>query len=306
MFFPMGLSPKKEIYFLLLCLTFLFCGCTSSSQPRFDGEKAFAHLMEQCGFGPRYPGATGHEKTRKYLLDKLSPYTNFVKTQDFVYTDKEQKIDLELTNVIASFYPEKRRRMLFCAHWDTRPFADQDPDTALRLNPILGADDGASGVAVLLEIGRIISRKEPRWGVDLVLFDGEDWGPEEDLEGFCLGSKHFAKNKGDYQPQLGILLDMVGDKDLTFYQEGYSSNYAKEIVDLVWSRAKNMGLSCFKDSIKHFVYDDHIPLLSAGIPCIDVIDFDYPYWHTTQDTPDKCSPESLQKVGELLLNILYH
>lgn len=306
MFFPMGLSPKKEIYFFLLCLTFLFCGCTSSSQPRFDGEKAFAHLMEQCGFGPRCPGSTGHEKTRKYLLDKLSLYTNFVKTQDFAYTDKEQKIDVELTNIIASFYPEKRKRMLLCAHWDTRPFADQDPDTSLRLNPILGADDGASGVAVLLEIGRIISQKEPRWGVDLVLFDGEDWGPEEDLERFCLGSKHFAKNKGDYQPQLGILLDMVGDKDPTFYQEGYSSNYAKEIVDLVWSRAKDMGLSCFKDSIKHFVYDDHIPLLSADIPCIDVIDFDYPYWHTTQDTPDKCSPESLQKVGELLLNILYH
>lgn len=289
-----------------LFLSILFCGCFSSSSPEFDGQRAFSYLLELCQFGPRYPGSAGHQKAKKYLLDKLSFYANLVKTQDFVYSDEEKKIRLELTNIIASFYPEKKDRVILCAHWDTRPVADQDPDTNLRSKPILGANDGASGVAVLLEIARIISQRKPKWGVDMVIFDGEDGGSEGDLNDFCLGSKHFAQNKGDYQPKFGILLDMVGDKDLTIYKEGYSTRYANEIVDLVWAGAKSLGLSCFRDSIKHFVYDDHVPLLSAGIPCIDLIDFDYPYWHTTRDTPDKCSPESMQKIGELLLEVLYH
>jgi len=301
----MIIKTKKEILLHLLFLSILLYGCSSSSLPKFDGEKAFAYLSEQCQFGPRYPGSAGHDRTRKYLLDKLSFQTNLVKTQDFVYFDQSQKVKLELTNIISSFYPEKKERVLLSAHWDTRPLADQDPDTAMRSKPVLGANDGASGVAVLLEIARIISQRKPKWGMDIVFFDGEDWGSEDDLDKFCLGSKYFAENKGGYQPKFGILLDMVGDKELTFYQEGYSSTYAKEIVDLVWSRAKSLGLACFKDSVKHFVYDDHLPLLSAGIPCIDLIDFDYPYWHTTQDTPDKCSPESLQKIGDLLIEILY-
>ncbi len=301
----MNLIRKSNILFFVCFLSFLLYGCISSSPQKFDGEAAFANLLKQCQFGPRNPGSEGHQRTRKYLLDKLSGHTNFIKVQDFVYSDQEQKIELELTNIIASFYPKKTKRILLCAHWDTRPFADRDSDTALQTEPISGANDGASGVAILLEIARIISRSEPKWGVDIILFDGEDGGREGDLEGFCLGSKYFAKNKGAYQPEFGILLDMVGDKDLTVYKEGYSSKYAKKFVDLVWSRAKNLGLSCFKDSVKYFMYDDHIPLLSAGIPVIDLIDFDYPFWHTTSDTPDKCSPESLQKVGNLLLEILY-
>jgi len=301
----MNLTTKRDIFLYSCFLPFLLYGCTSSSQPKFDGERAFANLLEQCQFGPRNPGSEGHQKTRKYLLDKLQRHTNFVKTQDFVYSDQEQKIKLELTNIIASFYPEKNKRVLLCAHWDTRPFADRDPDTTLQAQPILGANDGASGVAVLLEIARIISQKEPLWGVDIILFDGEDGGQEGDLNGFCWGSKYFAKNKGDYQPEFGILLDMVGDKDLAIYKEGYSSRYATRLVDLVWSRAKSLGLSCLKDSVKYFMYDDHVPLLTAGIPVIDLIDFDYPHWHTTSDTPDKCSSKSLQKIGDLILNILY-
>jgi len=300
----MILNPRRNIFLYLFFLSILLC-CCSSSTPKFDGERAFSHLMKQCQFGPRYPGSSGHENTRKYLLDMLSSYSNLVKTQDFVFSDEKQKIELKLSNIIASFYPEKKERVLFCAHWDTRPIADQDPDTALRREPIMGANDGASGVAILLEIAQIISQKSPQRGVDIVLFDGEDWGAGDDLDGFCLGSKYFARNRGDYLPKFGILLDMVGDKDLTIYKEGYSYGYAKEFVDLVWSQAKSLELSCFKDSVKHSIYDDHIPLLSAGIPCIDIIDFDYPYWHTTQDTPDKCSSESLQKIGDLLIDILY-
>jgi glutaminyl-peptide cyclotransferase len=267
--------------------------------------KSFGYLMEQCALGPRNPGSEGHQKCKKYLLDMLGGYTSLVKTQEFVYQDTSQDTKLELTNIIASFYPEKRQRVLLCAHWDTRPFADRDPDSSLREKPILGANDGASGVAVLLEIAGILSQRRPEQGVDIILFDGEDYGPEDELEKFCLGSKHFAKNKGEYRPEFGILLDMIGDEDLDVYKEGHSVRYANHIVDLVWAAAGRLEIECFHDSAKHFVYDDHVPLLEAGIPCIDLIDFDYPYWHTTQDTPDKCSPESLQKIGEVLIEILY-
>lgn len=299
-------TTQAIIFFSIFLLSFIVLSCNSSPPPRFDGEAAFALLQDQCGLGPRNPGSDGHLRAQKYLLDRLSGYTDFVKIQNFVHTDQKHNTDLELTNIIASFYPDKTERMLLCAHWDTRPFADRDPDTSLREQPILGANDGASGVAVLLEICRIISLIEPRWGVDIVLFDGEDGGEEGDWEGFCLGSKYFASNKGDYQPQFGILLDMIGDKDLKLYKEGYSSRFAGGLVDSIWVRAKDLGLDCFKDSVKYFMYDDHVPLLSAGIPVIDLIDFDYPYWHTTSDTPDKCSSQSLQKIGDLLVEILYH
>ena len=302
----MSLINKRAALVGLLSLPTLVFGCSSSPSPEFDGQRAFASLLDQCRFGPRYPGSVGHQKARKYFLDKLSEHTNFVKVQNFVHSDPEEGIELKLSNIIASFHPKKAKRVLLCAHWDTRPFADHDPDTALRAEPILGANDGASGVAVLLEIARVLSRNEPLWGVDIVLFDGEDGGRAGDLEGFCLGSKHFARNKGDYQPEFGILVDMIGDRELILYKEAYSARYAEELTESVWSKAKEMGLLCFEDSVKYAVYDDHVPLLGAGIPVVDLIDFDYPYWHTTFDTPDKCSPESLQKIGDLLLHILYH
>ncbi len=301
----MNSTIRKNALFYVCLLSILTSDCVSSSPPQFDGERAFADLLEQCRFGPRNPGSAGHGEAKNYFLDKLREHTKFVKIQDFVFSDRDQDVELELTNIIASFYPKKTKRVLLCAHWDTRPFADKDPDTALKAQPILGANDGASGVAVLLEIARIVSLREPLWGVDIVLFDGEDGGEEGDVSGFCLGSEYFAKHKGDYQPEFGMVLDMIGDKELTVYKEGYSSMYAGELVDLVWSRAEGLGLFCFRDSVKHFIYDDHIPLLGAGIAVIDIIDFDYPYWHTTSDTPDKCSPESLQKIGDLLLEILY-
>jgi glutaminyl-peptide cyclotransferase len=302
----MNKDVKSKFFLSVFILPFLILGCTLSPSPQFDGEAAFVLIQEQCELGPRNPGSDGHRKALKYLLDKLSEHTEFVKTQNFVHEDQRQNTKLELYNIIASFYPDKTERILLCAHWDTRPFADRDQDTSLRSQPILGANDGASGVAVLLEISRIVSGNEPKWGVDIVLFDGEDGGEEGDFEGFCLGSKYFAKNKGDYQPHFGILLDMIGDRDLEIYKEGYSSRYAKGIVDSVWSWAHDMGLFCFKDSIKYYMYDDHVPLLGAGIPVIDLIDFDFPFWHTTSDTPDKCSPQSLQKIGNLLVEIIYH
>ncbi|HEX7402223.1 MAG TPA: M28 family peptidase [candidate division Zixibacteria bacterium] len=294
---------------MVFCLVLLFVllgSCSSSTVPRFDAPRAFTYITEQCQMGPRYPGSVGHEKARKYLLERLSGYTPLVKTQEFTYRDEEKQLDLQLTNIIASFYPEKKERILLCAHWDTRPMADHDPDSSLRSQPILGANDGASGVAIMLEVARILSEEEPPWGVDLIFFDGEDWGPESQVDKFCLGSKYFAKNKGNYQPHLGILLDMVADQDLKLYKEGFSCTYAPQLVDFIWAKAHNLGFSCFNDTIMYYLYDDHLPLLKAGIPCIDLIDFDYPWYHTTSDTPDKCSPQSLQIMGDLLMDVLYH
>jgi glutaminyl-peptide cyclotransferase len=271
----------------------------------FRGERAYQYLEEECRFGPRNPGSPGHGALKKYLLDFFSAYSNLVKSQDFVWEDTSKSLKLELSNVIVSFYPEKKERVLLCAHWDTRPWADRDSNPENRSTPILGANDGGSGVAVLMELASILSEKKPRYGVDLVFFDGEDLGSDDHPERWCLGSDYFSRNLGGYKATFGILLDMVGDKDLQIYREGYSNQYAKEVVDLVWTKAEKLSIPSFKPEVKNFVIDDHVPLIKAGIPCIDIIDFDYPYWHTLGDTPDKCSPESLEKVGKVILKVLY-
>lgn len=211
-----------------------------------------------------------------------------------------------MTNIIASFGLEKEERILLCAHWDTRPWADQDQTPENREKPILGANDGASGVAILLETARNIQKSEPRYGIDIILFDGEDAGIPGQSESYALGSQYFAKNKDiRYRPSFGILLDMVGDKDLQIYQEENSLEYAPQIVELVWNRAQKLVLPAFIPTPGYEVNDDHLPLIRVGIPCIDIIDFDYDYWHTLEDTPDKCSPESLEQVGMLVLSLLY-
>ena len=211
-----------------------------------------------------------------------------------------------MTNVVASFSLQKTERILLCAHWDSRPWADQDPNSENRDQPVLGANDGASGVAVLLEVARHIQLAEPKYGVDIVLFDGEDSGLPGQPDSYALGAQHFAKNKDfRYRPKFGILLDMVGDKDLQIYQEENSVNYAPQVVERIWNRAQGLGSSSFFASSGYQVTDDHLPLLNVGIPCVNLIDFDYEYWHTLADTPDKCSPESLAEVGRLILSLLY-
>jgi len=212
-----------------------------------------------------------------------------------------------MTNIIASFnkYPKGNRRILLCAHWDTRPFADKDPDEKNRATPIAGANDGASGVAVLLELAKILKANVPAVGVDLILFDGEDYGESGDLENFCLGAREFARNKGEYNPEYGILLDMIGDKDLRIPIEENSQVYAPDIVERIWKRAKKLKLDVFEDEIGSSIFDDHVVLNRAGIRTVDIIDFDYEYWHTVEDTPDKCSPESLYYIGTLLVSLIY-
>jgi glutaminyl-peptide cyclotransferase len=211
-----------------------------------------------------------------------------------------------LTNIIASYNPKSQRRILLCAHWDSRPRADKDSDSTLAHQPIPGANDGASGTAVLLEMGRLFKDHPPAVGVDIVLFDGEDYGIAQEEKGWFLGSTYFARNLRMYKPRLAILLDMVGDKDLKIYREGISQQYSGDLNDYIWDIAKEIGSTAFIDSIKHTISDDHVPLISAGVKAVDLIDFDYPYWHTHEDTPDKCSPASLAEVGRILIAAIYN
>lgn len=272
--------------------------------PDFDENLAFQYLEKQVAFGPRVPNSTAHEECKKFLVNEISKYADAVNVQEFTHSYLGKTFNL--SNIIASFNLKSGFRILLCAHWDSRPYADEEKEASKKVMPVQGANDGASGVAVLLEIARVLKNNPPPIGVDIIFFDGEDYGLSGDLENFCIGSKHFAKNKPpNYNPQFGILLDMVGDKDLQIYKEGNSVRYAPDVVNYVWGIARELGIHEFKDEIKYDVYDDHIPLNEVGIRTINIIDFDYPYWHTTEDTPDKCSPESLDKVGTVVLNVIY-
>jgi len=293
---------------ILAALLFLLLPSFGCGQKRdaFDGQRAFAELQRQVNFGPRYPGSPGHDRCLDYLVATLRSYTDDVRQQSFTFTYGPERVTAKATNVIARFGPGGSPRLLLCAHWDTRPWADHDPDPANRKKPILGANDGASGVAVLLELARVMHARPPREGVVVVLFDAEDEGVEGNDDSYAIGSKVYAERLAqDERPEFGILLDMVGDADLNLYQEGYSLTYAKAYVDLVWQTAQQLGYPEFIPRARYYVVDDHVRLLRVGVPCIDIIDFDYPYWHTLQDTPDKCSPESLQKVGRVLEHVIY-
>jgi hypothetical protein len=281
----------------------------SRRPPGFDGEAAFQRLKEQCDFGPRVPGTEGHRRCRAYLVGALKMLTPQVEEQSFTFRDGSR--DVPMTNIIARFLPPSaagRRTggagVIVAAHWDTRPTADQEPDLARRRRPISGANDGASGVAVLLQLARMLKERPPGVPVWLVLFDGEDYGPGEDR--MYLGAKHFAAHLPADVPREGVLLDMIGDRDLEVFKEIVSSQRAGAVVDRVWEIARSLGYQAqFNPARKYAISDDHLPLLDKGIAMIDVIDFDYPYWHTLGDTVDKCSPASLRVVGDVVAAWIY-
>jgi hypothetical protein len=280
------------------------------SVPAFNGARAFEYLKRQTSFGPRHPNSPGHRACLQYFEATLRPLAEEVKLQRFTHAGYEGET-LRLTNVIASFRPQMRERVILCAHWDTRPRADRDSDPARRNEPILGANDGASGVAVLLEIAALLKETPPPIGVDIVLFDGEDYGMEGDHANYLLGSRYFARTKPPgYLPRFALLLDMVGDRYLEIPKEGYSRRYAPDLVRTVWEKARLLGFAQFVDEDGEDVMDDHLPLNEAGIRAIDIIDFNYPdpsnrYWHTHQDTPENCSAESLEAVGTVLMHVLF-
>jgi hypothetical protein len=283
----------------------------------FDKERALAFLRAQCAFGPRVPGTPPHSRARDYLKRELARWADEVQEQRFSEVLGAGRV--ELTNLIAIFHPsgsekalagkeaaapESSTRVLVCAHWDSRPTADQETDPQRRARPIPGANDGASDTAVVLELSRVLAVRRPPQEVMLVLFDGEDYGPK--IDRMLLGSRHFARNYRGPKPEWAALLDMVGDKNLEIPVEGYSQQMAPKVVERIWQAAEAIGSRPFVRRPGPWVQDDHLPLLRAGIPCIALIDFDYPYWHTLEDTPDKCSADSLQAVGDVLLHAIYN
>lgn len=278
--------------------------------PSLSGERAFKLLVRQTDFGPRNPGSQGHAACLDYLAAELRKYADNVKLQEFTHIGYNGE-RLQLTNIIAAFKPEETDRILLCAHWDTRPRAENDENKSRRNEPILGANDGASGVAVLLEMAALFKQTPPRIGVDIVLFDGEDYGMEGDIQRYLLGARYFAANKpSDYAPRFGVLLDMVGDKYLDIPKEQHSLTYAPDVIALIWNKARELGYPQFVDQVGELMTDDHLPLNEAGIKTVDLIDFDYPdptnrFWHSHQDIPENCSPESLEAVGTVLIHVVY-
>ena len=286
--------------------------------PPFDAQNAYAMVERQVAIGTREPNSEGATKAIAFYKEELSKYADDVKLQEFTEIGYNG-VELKLTNIIASFNPTATTRILLCAHWDSRPRADMDSDPADRDKPILAANDGASGVGVLLEMARIMKANPPSIGVDIVLFDGEDYGDSEvdGLSRYFIGAKYFSENlpKG-YRPSFGILLDMVGDKNAEFSKEPKSVEYAPAVVDIVWRAADHLKLSTFKQRIGAEVQDDHIPLNETGkIPTIDIVDNDLvghrssdpnrKYWHTSDDTMKNISAETLGQVGRLLTYIIY-
>lgn len=272
--------------------------------PKFDGDRAFAILKDQCAFGPRVPNTDPHEKCLAYIKSALAPNVDKVETQTFKYRDTSRHQLLNLTNVIGVINPDAPRKIMLLTHWDTRPTADNELDAADKAKPILGADDAASGTAVLIELAKVFHEQKPAVGVVFLFVDGEDWGPGDDR--MYLGAKYFAKNPGTYKPEYAILLDMIGDDLLDVYREETSENLHRDLNDKVWNAAAALGYSAeFPDKVKYRIGDDHDAMNAGGIPTIDLIDFDYAYWHTLGDTPEHCSAKSLQVTGDVMEKVIY-
>ena len=277
----------------------------------FSADAAFSYLEKQVEFGPRNPGSQGHFKCQAYITEILRSFTSHFTLQPFLHIDSELNRTFSMANIIARF-PGKNpsgQGILLAAHWDTRPRADRESDPELKNQPIPGANDGASGVAVLLEIAKVLSQYPPPVPVDLVFFDGEDYGKSGDRQNYLLGSKYYAKTLRGSTYRFGLLLDMVGDKNLRIRKERYSNKMLPHIVDSVWKRAETLNLSAFENRIGAEIYDDHQPLIQVGVPIIVLIHDSLvgsKYWHTLEDTPDKCSPASLKQVGSLVLSLIYN
>lgn len=289
----------------LLSLVVAACGAKGPQNQEFNGAAAYEYVAVQMRFGVRVPNTPGHRNAGNWIEERLRLTADSVEVQSFLHVTTEGDT-LELRNFIARFRPGDPNRILFMAHWDTRPTADKSLNIGHQMLPVPGANDGGSGVALLLGVADALDLVPPGLGVDLVFVDGEDYGDFSQDVDVLIGSRYFAANLlAGYQPLFGVLFDMIGDTDLQIYQEGNSVSGAPEVVDRVWRAAAEMGYSrTFVPSLRAPIMDDHVPLLEAGIRMIDVIDIDYSYWHTTEDTIDKVSAESLQIVGDVAMALL--
>jgi hypothetical protein len=288
----------------MLALALVSAGACAPRDRAFDAERAWSHLVAQVDAGPRIPGAEGHRATLAYLRGHLEPLADQVLLHEFTEVSPLDSTAMALTNVIAVFGEERTNRMMFGAHWDTRPIADREEADSLRGLPVPGANDGASGVAVLLEVAEALARREPEVGVDLVFFDGEDSGVDDAPRTFALGSQRFVRDHPAYRPRIAVILDMVGRRDARIPREGNSVLYAGWAVESVWGAARDLGLTALVDSVGPATFDDHIAFLEAGIPAVDVLDLRDPAWHTTRDLPENCAPETLDQIGRLVLELI--
>lgn len=282
-----------------------------ASEPEFDGQSAFTFLYRQVELGARVPGSEAHSRAIEMIRDWMERAGAEVRLQTFtaaIHTAPRPDAPLKPvqgTNVIARFGDGGTTDLLLAAHYDSRPWADEESDPEKAMQPVPGANDGASGVAVLMELARLFAESPPPINVDLVFFDIEDAGVSGNNETWCLGSSYYARNHAGLPPQGGVLLDMIGDSDLEIPQEYFSIAYAREWTETVFRVARDVDAWSFYDAPGDAVYDDHVPLLKAGIPMVNLIDFNYEYWHTLNDLPQACSPESLEQVGRVVTRLVY-
>ena len=300
------------------------CGATSDkpaaaaqASNEFNADSAMSYIRQQLAFGPRVPGTEPARKTGDWIVAHLHATADTVLEQRWTHTLANGK-PLPMRNIFARFKPNAKERILYLTHWDTRPVADMESDPVKAGMPIPGANDGASGVALLLAVSDALKKAPPGVGVDLLFVDGEDWGtftPDVDV---LIGSTYFAEHlpSAGYRPLFGVLWDMIGDADLNIYQEVNSAQAAPEVVQKVWGLAKDMGYEkYFIPEAKEPITDDHVPLIKAGLRVIDVIDIDYgprnasglvttSYHHTLDDTIDKVSAKSMKIVGDVAVALL--
>lgn len=289
--------------------------------PAFNADSAYAYCAAQCEFGPRTMNSDAHEKCGKWIAEKFTQLGCEVELQKAALTGYDGTM-LNSTNIIAQYHPDATKRILLCAHWDSRPWADNDPDSANWRKPVMAANDGASGVAVMLEVARLLSLTDSLdLGVDFVCFDAEDWGIPQwenrnDDQSWALGSQYWSQNYHfkSTKPMFGILLDMVGGQGASFYQESFSMKYASDIVRKVWDAAATVGYSSyFVREQSGYITDDHISVNQAGLKTIDVISH-YPdcqassfgpTWHTIYDDMQHLDINTLKAVGQTIIQVLF-
>lgn len=280
-----------------------------------DGKRAFGYLEKICELGPRVAGTRANVQQRQMAAEHFTKLGAKVEEQPFRYPHPLTGRPVDMANLVASWHPERLKRVVLCAHYDTRPQADEEINPDRIRKPFIGANDGASGVALLMEIANHLDKIETPWGVDLVLFDGEElvYGNNPRRGEYFLGSTRFAqvyaaKQRQRSRPRVeyvaGILFDMVGGKHLLIKREPNSMDKAPGVMREVWAVARQLGARSFSNEVGREVMDDHLPLNQVGIPTIDLIDFDYPFWHKIDDLPENCSPESLAEVGRVVTSWL--
>lgn len=321
-------NHKKSI-FLLGCILIAFsCGKSGNrfeltskgnKTPEFSSDSAFTFIQKQIEVGPRVPNTKAHLLTKTYIIKELKRFIGSDKVGQQKFTQVVYGDTLALSNIIASINPEITDRILLCAHWDSRPYADEASTKELQKNPVLGADDGASGVAILMEVARIMGETKAEIGVDLLLFDGEDFGKKTELTYYFLGSRYWAQNQPvkNYKPRFGILLDMVGAKQATFLKEKLSYDASFSLVDGIWKIGDDLGYSSiFVDKLGAQVADDHYILNKyLSFPTIDIINHSldarnqikFPaHWHTENDTIEIIDKNTLKAVGQVLIELIYN